>query len=619
MGRLRLTVIYASETGTAMDVAEDVCRAAGRRGLAFRLFSADDYPLAELPEEDLVLFTAATTGQGDAPANFTPFWRFLLRKDLPADSLEDVHYGVFGLGDSSYVKYNAVAKRLDKRLADLGGQRLLPVGLGDDQHPLGLYGDFDPWMSKLWTTLAVTLPSLAGVATVPAAARKRPPSLYTTEVVTGGAAEEALQAAERDAAALRERLAPAHGVNRPYMAPVVANRRLTSEEHFQDVRHLELDVSRGLEYTAGDTALVLPRANPDRVRDFLELFALDADTVVRITANAAADDPASGVIRPTGSRTVAMPTAARLGDLFATVLDVQSVPRRHFFELLAHMTDDEDMVERLEELAASTGYDDLLDYATRVRRSITEVFVDFPAIRPPLDYLLDLVPRMRPRAFSIASAPAARPGQLHLAVAVVEYKTVFPLPREGLCSMALSKRTPVGTQLPIWIQPSTLRLPRLASTPVLLICTGTGLAPFRAFIEERAHQRAQDGDATRIGRMALFFGCRSRTTDFLYGPELEAHVASGTLEALHVAFSRDQADKVYVQHKLREQGELVWDYLGNHNASMYLCGSAQQMPKDVREALEEVLMKHGRMTAADAKQYIDVRESRRQYQTETWS
>lgn len=154
---LEMLILFGSETGNAQDVAEGIGREASFHGLQPRVMSMDSYPVQELPNEHLVILIAATTGQGDPPKKMKAFWKFLLRRSLQSDSLSGVACAVFGLGDSGYVKYNVVGKKLANRLAGLGAEMIIDKGLGDDQHPSGYEAELDPWLEKLWKALELRL------------------------------------------------------------------------------------------------------------------------------------------------------------------------------------------------------------------------------------------------------------------------------------------------------------------------------------------------------------------------------------------------------------------------------------------------------------------------------
>ena len=174
----KIVILYGSQTGTAQGVAERICREARRLHFNTKLCAMDDYkPIGELIRQKLAIFVCSTTGQGDEPDNMKVFWKFLLRKNLPSNSLESMKFGVLGLGDSSYQKYNFVGKRLHKRLLQLGGKAIVPLGLGDEQHDLGHDYVIDPWLRSVWDEALQILPIPNGLQPIPADVL--PPSKYS--------------------------------------------------------------------------------------------------------------------------------------------------------------------------------------------------------------------------------------------------------------------------------------------------------------------------------------------------------------------------------------------------------------------------------------------------------
>ncbi|GIL99953.1 hypothetical protein Vretimale_4988, partial [Volvox reticuliferus] len=349
-----LLILYGSQTGNAQDVAERVGREARLRLFIPRVLPMDSYDVTHLPSEGLIVCVASTTGQGEAPDNMRKFWRFLLRKSLPPDSLAACRYAVFGLGDSGYPNYNVVAKKLDRRLEGLGARPLLERGLGDDQHPNGYEAALDPWLPRLWRALRAACPLPQGaeepVISEEALLELGPPKFRTTwlQPAEAAAAREALAArlqaeqphvtglydcvrqhppavdsnqfhvddgggsggggleahrrlAEAVAAAAdfrrlamyvsgveptpeaaaitvgdRAALSYKYGPWRPYLARVAVNRRVTAADHFQDTRHIELDLGEsGLSYQPGDLLALLPMTDAGVVDSFLRRLGLD--------------------------------------------------------------------------------------------------------------------------------------------------------------------------------------------------------------------------------------------------------------------------------------------------------------------------------------------------------
>jgi sulfite reductase alpha subunit-like flavoprotein len=259
----------------------------------------------------------------------------------------------------------------------------------------------------------------------------------------------------------------------------------------------------------------------------------------------------------------------------------------HIVQLSVFATEEEER-SKLKELSSAEGVDLLVDYCTREKRTYQDVLGDFPSARPPLSRLVEMIALLQPRHFSIASSILAHPRQLHLCVAVVQFQTPYKRVRTGVCSSWLASLA-VGDTVPLWTRPGLLRLPAKQRVPILMVGPGTGVAPFRAMLEERAileeqrvpgsAQSAEGGEGREEGteerreegtegtehtspaNTVLYFGCRHEGKDFLYGQQFQAASKAKTLTALHTAFSRDQERKIYVQHRLHENKDQLWEVI----------------------------------------------------------
>ncbi|CAI5952368.1 unnamed protein product [Closterium sp. NIES-65] len=601
----RLLVLVGSETGNAQDAAEQVAREAARRGYGVRVTSMADYRAEQLPGEAVVVLVVATAGQGEVPSSMKRFWRYLLRRSLPRDWLGGTRYAVFGLGDSAYQHFNAAAKKVDRRMMDVGAVPLLPRGLGDDQHPCGYAPALDVWLASLWAVLpppprlpsassalppedrprlhvqvvpdatadtappphtaappsapapdaaiaadewvawshemaaAVAMmdaalsapwtphsPSHAGTADATAAAplaaiSDQPPVLEATDAaspVTSATAAAAAAGGGGDGGAGDKQ--PTFDRHHPFLATLEVNRRITAEGHWQDVRHIELDARGGPQYSPGDVLHVFPSQPRSAVLALLHRCHLHPHTRI--------------LVRPAGelSSTAAGGTPVSLLSLVAATLDINSAsPRAYFFEVLARFASDEREREKLAWLASPEGREDLHEYNQRERRTVLEVLQEFSSVALPLPWLLQLCPRLQPRSFSISSAPLAHPGRCHITAALVRVTTPLKRTRLGLCSRWLASLHPgQAPPLPIWVMPGTLSLPP-PSVPLVLVGPGTGCAPFRSFIHQRAclsratapadAAGAEDGVAGAAAPVLFFFGCRSQQGDYLYQAEWE--------------------------------------------------------------------------------------------------
>ncbi|KAI4875766.1 hypothetical protein NFI96_024282, partial [Prochilodus magdalenae] len=589
-------VLYGSQTGTAQDTAERIGRQAQRRRMGVRVQALDSYNVANLISESLVVFVCATTGQGDPPDNMKNFWRFLFRKSLPAGSLCRLDCAVLGLGDSSYSKFNFVAKKLHKRLQQLGANALLPVGLADDQHDLGPDGVIDPWLISFWQKVLSLYPPPAGLS--PLREEDPLPPRYIFQFLDEVTEEPLINPLPPSDQT------PPSSVQ-PFPARMVFNQRVTDLSHFQDVRHIEFDITgSNIQYSAGDVVMMRPCNSTEDVEQFCRLLRLDPDRYFILS-------PTEGSTAPVPAR---LPQPCSVRYLVEQFLDIAAVPRRSFFELLATFATNELERGKLAEFSSAQGQDELHSYCNRPRRTALEVLADFPHTTAELsvNYLLDLFPEIQPRSFSIASSLLAHPNRLQILVAVVRYKTRLHRPRQGLCSTWLASLEPSQGEVcvPLWVKKGGLKFPQDPETPAIMVGPGTGVAPFRAAIQERIAQ----GKTANV----LFFGCRSETKDFYCHSEWEAKVQAGHM-TLFTAFSRDQEDKIYVQHRVKEQAKLLWDLIANKSAVFYIAGNSKQMPTGVCDALKEVFQQEGGVTESQAQEMLDTMEKAGRFQSETWS
>ncbi|KAK4367997.1 hypothetical protein RND71_011789 [Anisodus tanguticus] len=498
----KLLILYASETGNAIDAAERLGRQAERRGCPVSLLSIDDFDPSSLPDQEIVIFVVSTTGQGDNPDSIKVFWKFLLQRNLTQNWLCRVSYAVFGLGDSSYQKYNFVAKKLDKRLSDLGAIAMVERGLGDDQHPSGYEGALDPWMSTLWKALYQKDPKLF----------PKGPELMTSnmslmdqpkvQITYHDVAEGTLNFSSTPDVKLLEmqiestRFILPGKLSGKYspdcFLKMVKNDPLSKAGCGKDVRHFEFEaVSSTIEYEVGDVVHILPGQDAAAVDAFIKRCNLNPESYIRVEPKDNKENEQSYDLRNT------LKSPVRLKTFVELAMDVASAsPRRYFFEVMSYFATAEHEKERLQYFASPEGRDDLYEYNQKERRTVLEVmkifplFVleDFPSVQMPFEWLVQLVPPLKTRAFSISSSHSAHPNQVHLTVSVVSWTTPYKRKRTGLCSSWLAELDPQKRVLmPAWFQKGSLSAPP-PSLPLILVGPGTGCAPFRGFVEERALQ-----------------------------------------------------------------------------------------------------------------------------------
>ena len=414
------------------------------------------------------------------------------------------------------------------------------------------------------------------------------------------------------------------------------NKRLTPASHWQDVRHMVLSSNSTFTYYPGDILTVYPRNHSEDVENFLEMMGWKniADKAIKFVRT-----------RPTSMK-ISYPEppvsiwpqckVLTLRGLLTDYLDLTAIPRRSFFSLIAHFTEDQFHKERLLEFTKAEFTDELYDYTTRPRRSIPEVLQEFTSVRIPWQWAANILPELRGRQFSIASG-----GQLKrfgsentcfdLLVAIVKYKTVIKKVREGVCTRYLAALSP-GTKISVTLQKGGLGITKAeARRPVIMIGPGTGVAPMRSLIWERLQwaeefetqvQSHKNGTTTTngihsVGESVLFFGSRNKESDYFYQHEWEDLKSKMPLQVF-TAFSRDQKEKIYVQDIIKEQSSLVFRLLHKSGGIAYVCGSSGKMPQAVRVALTEVFKNCGNMPQGVAEEYLQLMEMEGRYRQETW-
>ena len=637
----RLLVLYGSETGNAQDVAERVVREAKLRHYAPVLMPMESYDVRKLPSERYVVFVTSTTGQGDEPRNMKSFWRFLLRRHLSATSLTNLSYGVFGLGDSGYQKYNVVAKKLFRRLAGLGAIAIGQLGLGDDQHPLGYEAALNSWLSDLWRAMrelvalpshlndpnedeiaCAPLPSSRFLVEVDESATSASPNKSVSEFERMQAAHWALQIAVAAADKCDANMAFSkehfqdleHCKRKHYTGIVHTNRCLTSEEAVKAVHHLEFKSVDGstTAYEAGDVLGVVPFATSTddaKLLSLIERMGMSPTALVRVFPAAMPPDQRSEF------------PWVELKYLIASGIDIDSAsPRRYFFEVMSRFAEVEHEKERLQYFASAEGAADLYKYNQRERRTVCEIFDDFPSLKPTIEWFLQVSPHLKPRYYSISSSPedTLQTGMTHITVAMAEWTTPMKRRRNGLCSSWL-KSLKEGAKVAFFISKGSICLPP-PDVPLILIGPGTGIAPFRSFVRTRL---AQSGGAK--GDTFVVFGCRNSQHDYLYKEEWQKIVEQGSLSgsralgAFVVAFSRDSAEgrKEYVQDRIHEEAKRVWSLLEG-GAKVFVAGSAEKMPADVRNAIQRVVRTEGLLTEEESARYMSKLDMSGRYFVDAW-
>ncbi len=365
----------------------------------------------------------------------------------------------------------------------------------------------------------------------------------------------------------------------PFPAKLVESSKLNGVGSQKETRHVRLNLAgSGLTYRVGDA---------------LGVFPTNCDALISQIVNLLGATGQEVVIGPSGTE------AAFFHSLRS--VDLKNAPEE-LIELLFKLAAAPEDRRRLRTLGENDGLLATMD--------VLDALQIAPSARPSPEALLATLTPLAPRLYSIASSPAAHGDEIHLTVGKVFWEKAGRL-RKGVASTMLADRVAPGDEIPVFIQASHgFTLPESPAAPIIMVGPGTGIAPFRGFLHERQATAAP-------GRNWLFFGDQRQDCDFLYRDELEQFRTSGVLQRLDTAFSRDNTEKVYVQHRMVEHGAELFRWL-EEGAYFYVCGDASRMAKDVDAALHEVVRRHGNHSADDAKHYVAMLVKQRRYRRDVY-
>jgi len=374
---------------------------------------------------------------------------------------------------------------------------------------------------------------------------------------------------------------PKYDRNRPYTAKLAAVERLTHPDAPKDTRHVVIDLGdSGLTYEPGDALGICPTNCPELVAAVIKQLGAQGDEETTLP---------SGTTKP-------------LREAMSTDFALNRA-RPDLFALLAEHATSAAQRAELEAIFASD------DDSFGAGADVAEALERFPSARPPLEQFVATLGRLQPRLYSISSSLRAAPGQVHLTVGVVRYEALGRW-RNGVASHFLGVRSNPGDPIRVFVQPSKFRLPVDGETPIIMVGPGTGIAPFRSFLQEREAIGAR-------GPAWLFFGNQYIDLDFLYRQELSGYLDRGVLTKLDLAFSRDTAEKIYVQTRVRQNAGELWSWL-QAGAHFYICGDAKRMAPDVERALLDTISEQGRMPYDETKSYLASLVKARRYHKDVY-
>lgn len=596
-----LVVFYGSQTGTAEEFAGRLAKEGLRYKMKGMVADPEECDMEELVNlknipNSMAVFCLATYGEGDPTDNATEFFDWLKSGDA---NLTGLNYAVFGLGNKTYEHYNEIGIYVDHRLEQLGATRVFELGLGDDDS--NIEDDFITWKDKFWPAVCEFFGIEGAGEDVSIRQYKLTEhvDLPGDRIYTGEIARLHSFQAQR---------APYDAKN-PFLAPVKVNRELHGPTSERSCMHIEFNIEGSkMRYEAGDHLGIYPVNNSELVKKIGEQCGANLDTIITLTNT----DEESSKKHP-------FPCPCTYRTALTHYLDITSNPRTHILKELAEYASDPADKEKLKLMASTTveGKAAYQQWVIQENRNIVHILEDIPSLKPPLDHLCEILPRLQCRYYSISSSPKLHATSIHITAVVVEYKTPTGRTNKGVTTTWLKEKHPSDPPcvIPIFVRKSQFRLPTRQNVPIIMIGPGTGLAPFRGFIQERDFAKKEGKE---VGDTIIYFGCRKHDEDFLYREELQEYVKNGSL-ILHTAFSREQKHKVYVTHLLEKNKDELWRVIGEQNGHIYVCGDARNMARDVHNILLKVVMEQGKMSELDAANYIKKMDSQKRYSSDVWS
>ncbi|MFK9090674.1 assimilatory sulfite reductase (NADPH) flavoprotein subunit [Bacillus salipaludis] len=537
-----VTILYGSQTGNAQALAKKAAKTLEGNDFQVTVTSMNDFKPNNLKKIQNLLIIASTHGEGDPPDNALTFHEFLHSKRAP--KLEDFHFSVLALGDSSYEFFCQTGKEFDSRLEELGGTRLYPRFDCDV--------DYDE------------------------------PAAEWLEGVLGGLSEALGVTNKQSQSPAALAVESEYSRTNPFQAEVLENINLNGRGSNKETRHLEISLEgSGLTFEPGDSLGIYPENDPDLVDLLLEEMSWNSEELVTVK---------QGDVRP-------------LREALLSYYEI-TILTKPLLQKAAPLTTSKD----LQELTAPGNEDKVKAYLEG--RDLLDLVRDFSPWIGSAQEFVSILRKIPGRLYSIASSLSANPDEVHLTIGAVRYEA-NGRSRNGVCSIQTAERLNPGDILKVYVQHNeNFKLPQNPETPIIMIGAGTGVAPFRGFLQEREEKNVN-------GKSWLFFGDQQFVTDFLYQIEWQKWLQNGTLTKLDVAFSRDTAEKIYVQHRLLEHGKELFEWL-QEGAALYICGDEKHMAHDVHNTLLEIIEKEGSLSREQAAAYLADLQQQKRYQRDVY-
>ncbi|KAK6588258.1 hypothetical protein RS030_6772 [Cryptosporidium xiaoi] len=667
---MEINVLYSTETGNSEEVSQYIQSELQKRGYKSSTVNLDDLDLDELLDESKyssVVIVTSTSGQGEFPGGSRKLYDSLKNKfesEIKKDHednvvgvcniLKHINYGIFGLGDSNYVYFNEAAKKWDELLSNCGATRIGRIGMGDDQSEEKYETDLIDWFPDYLRLInAPEIDQDESDENLNTNQSHFPPeTTYNIEITEKYRNDKidsntGLLYEEIDGSDSNKNVTDLNSYSySPIIPPnsclvqMVVNERITSSEYDKDVRHIVFDLRNANEkinYNLGDSLALYGQNDYNESIKACNYFGYNPNNIIKISLNENVDNKTTKVNNRYSSLFDKYITVIQL---FVECLDLWGKPNKKFYQQVYKYCQDINDKKEAKKWSSQKYGKKLVEEFNTKTGTYMDYFYLFKSIKPSLSQLLDLVPFIKSRSYSIASSYKYFNGEkIELCVGIVDWKLDNNEIRYGQCTGFINRLPKVGgnyhndntglIKLPSCIKASAFNLPADNKTPIIMACMGTGLAPFRAFIQYKKYVR--DTLHEEIGPVILYFGCRYYDMDYLYREELENYASDKIISSLNVAFSRDNkghktstqkniryAQKMYVQHLMIENSGEIYENLFERKGYFYLCGT-KQVPIDIRKAIINIIIKETGTTEIEANNLLNQTQILGRYNVEAWS
>ncbi|KAF2672183.1 hypothetical protein BT63DRAFT_384595 [Microthyrium microscopicum] len=629
-------VFYGSQTGTAEDYANRLAKEGHSRfGLDTMVADLEDYDFDNLdlvPEDKVVFYILATYGEGEPTDNAVDFYEFVTTEE-PAFSegqspeekpLAKLKFVAFGLGNNTYEHYNSMVRNVNTALEKCGATRIGEAGEGDDGAGT-MEEDFLAWKEPMWASLAETMNLEEREAVYE-------PTFEITERSDLTIEDDTVYVGEPNKNHLEGKSQGPYNAANPYIAPIVESKELFHDPQ-RNCLHMEIDIGNtNLKYTTGDHIAVWPTNAGMEVDRFLKVLGLYEKRNNVITVKGT--DPTARV---------PFPSPTTYDAIVRYHMEICAPVSRQFVSQIAPFAPTEEIKKSMTALGSDKDlfHKEVADWSLNIAQLLETQSKGTAWPAAPFSLFIEGLNKIQPRYYSISSSSHAQPTKVAI-TAVVEsmHKPKAPHVLKGVTTnylLALKQKQHGeanpdphglnyelngprnkydGIHVPVHIRHSNFKLPSDPAKPIIMVGPGTGVAPFRAFVQERA-ALAREGQT--VGKTILFFGCRKQSEDFLYADEWKQYAADlGDNFEMHTAFSRDGPKKVYVQHKITEQAKAINDLLLKR-AYFYVCGDAANMARDVNTLLGKIISEQRGWPESKGEEEVKRMRASNQYQEDVWS